>query len=71
MINRYWTTFETLTEIERETAKNDNSECEIAFNSRLYMRVPVNAYSARKRSQLIPSRHISLFIAGFSDYYFS
>ena len=51
MINRHWTTFETLTETERETAKNDNSECEIAFNSRLYMRVPVNAYSERKRSQ--------------------
>jgi len=32
MINRYWTTFETLAEIEREreTAKNDNSAWEFA-----------------------------------------
>ena len=29
MINRYWTTSETLSEIEREAAMNDNSAWEI------------------------------------------
>jgi len=32
MIARYWNTFETLAEIARETAKNDNSAWEIAIH---------------------------------------
>jgi len=69
MINRYWTTFETLVEIEREgeTAKNDNSAWEIVYVDRmsfgwLFFGIPIkNHFRRYKTNSITASRSMNAF----------